>query len=714
MKLPFLSQSDNKKECYLGIFLQEKKTTGYVYELSGNNIHILEQYSAEFSDGLKKLVEDIDDILFRLETDTNKKLKKTIFFVTSQYVDDSTKQIKKEYKGIIKSVVKELELEALGFIECYEAVSTLLSKKSGTQLNAILVELDKTITSITVFKNDKLAYNSSFMRSDSLSHDLTKIFNTVQSSTMLPSRIVLYPYYESRKELVHLINHKWDTDLFVQIPKIESLSEEDLSVGLSEIFASQILSDDTPISSTEEGDVEINQEDEKTQEKEELPKEEIIAQSVPVKNSSKKGNVMGFTVANDIVNNEIEENNLDQTAETEREVADEKNNEKTATPQRKSLDILSIMKTKLFLILVVILIVIGALLVGTEYLLHTVTVTISLPTKSIEKKLKLDASDLRIKTGSISADIAESQATTGKKDVGEKAKGEVTIHNFDDKDRVLTKGTLIQADGKKFTLDQEIKVASASVSSIGGNYVKQPGKTKASVTADAIGSNSNLDKGKQFSVSDFSSSLIFAVNEAAFSGGTQRQAQTVAKKDLEDLKSKALDEGKKKGLDQMRKEVSADQQIIESLTEQTLDDIKYSKEVGDEAKEVSVKAKVTTSYSTYSDNELKQAVQKSFQSEVASGFKLTEDKITANIKNASKDKEDTKLTVDAKGISVKEVSKDLIQSKLAGKSKDEVDSFMKSDLKAVDYSIDNRLEFFPFSNWIPFFKKNIKIEIKSS
>src|SRR4051812_46525470 len=113
MNLPFFSKHTGTREYYLGILLQETKVTGFVFELNGSNISIISQHHTKYSNNWTNITEDLDDILFRLETDSNKKLKKTIFFVSSLFVEDSTKEIKKEYKLIIKKLVKELELEPL-------------------------------------------------------------------------------------------------------------------------------------------------------------------------------------------------------------------------------------------------------------------------------------------------------------------------------------------------------------------------------------------------------------------------------------------------------------------------------------------------------------------------------------------------------------------------------------------------------------------------
>ena len=54
------------------------------------------------------------------------------------------------------------------------------------------------------------------------------------------------------------------------------------------------------------------------------------------------------------------------------------------------------------------------------------------------------------------------------------------LHNFEDNEKSFPKGTVLETGGLKYSLDQEVKVASASVITIEGGLVKQPGKVKAS------------------------------------------------------------------------------------------------------------------------------------------------------------------------------------------------------------------------------------------
>jgi hypothetical protein len=733
MNLPFFSKKTIHSDNYLGLFLQENKVTGYVYELDGKRIKILAEHSAEYSNNFENILEDVDNLLFRLETDSNKKLKKTIFFLSSFFIDIETKEIRREQKHVIKSLVKQLELDPLGFIECYEAVAALLTKKENMPLSAILVELDKNIASVFVYRNGKQMQTRTFKRTSGLIGDLSTVFAELNGVSRLPARIILYPFKESHRELVHLINHKWDEEVFVQIPRIEAFSEEDFSTALSEIFASQMMDEVPSVTATtaEMPEQEHLPEKEVTeaeveQHLEDLAEKKGEVSSPPVPSEAPK-QVMGFMVGKDVTEGAESTNmDLEQRFEEEREkeeetgedVQDEVEEPKEAVisqPKKKGgakIPVFAMPRLQfkaLPVIIGVAVIAIALLFFGAEYFFHKAVVTVVFPSKEVMKELEVTEDDIAIKTGSISAEVNESKSTTGKRDIGEKAHGEVTISNFDDKDKTIGKGTILTANNKEFTLDQEVKVASASFNT--DNTAKLPGKAKGSITASTIGPDSNLDKGTKFLVQGLSSSLFFGINDSALTGGSKRQVQTVAKVDLDALKTKALEEGKQQGLDQLREKTSAEQQLISDLTTQELAETDFSKEVGDEASQLSLKATINTTYYSYSASEMKKFLQKALDTETPAGFILPQEKVSYTIKKAT-NTTGIKLDVESKGTALKQVAREDIDKDLTGKSSQKVEEILKSKYGAKDYKITNKgISLFP---WMPMFKNNIEINVSSN
>ena len=127
MQFPFFSKKIKKESYYLGIFLKEEEGILLVIKQSLTGAFLQEKEKFNYSDGWENLANDIDEKLYRIEKKLDYQFSKTIFFVYSHLVDDKTGDIRKPYLQKIKDLVKNLGIEAIGYIECYEAISSLIA-----------------------------------------------------------------------------------------------------------------------------------------------------------------------------------------------------------------------------------------------------------------------------------------------------------------------------------------------------------------------------------------------------------------------------------------------------------------------------------------------------------------------------------------------------------------------------------------------------------
>ncbi len=117
---------------------------------------------------------------------------------------------------------------------------------------------------------------------------------------------------------------------------------------------------------------------------------------------------------------------------------------------------------------------------------------------------------------------------TGKKDVGEKASGSVTISNCSDSDDItIPSGTAVSSDGLNFITVSAVGVDGAKL--VGGNCV--PGKGTVTVSAQNVGEEYNLKKNRIFTVAGQNSG-VSATNSNAFAGGSKRQVTVVSDSDV--------------------------------------------------------------------------------------------------------------------------------------------------------------------------------------
>ena len=93
----------------------------------------------------------------------------------------------------------------------------------------------------------------------------------------------------------------------------------------------------------------------------------------------------------------------------------------------------------------------------------------------------------------IDLNFSESISTTGQKETGDKAKGEITIFNKADKIQNISKGTIMTDNSnKKYELLTSVQVPASSFN-LGSGTITM-GQTKANAIASDIGSEFNLNK----------------------------------------------------------------------------------------------------------------------------------------------------------------------------------------------------------------------------
>lgn len=693
MQFPFFSKNKSKAHYYLGILLAEGHGTVLIMKLNKEMLTLEETENFQYSNGWENLTEDIDAVLSLLEKKGKYSLKETIFFVYSHLIHLQTKQIKRPYLEKIKYAVKNLDLKALGFIECNEALVQFMQKKEELPLTATLVEIDSSEVSIYVYNGGKNIYSGTIAHTQDIIADLQSIFNQLKGDTLLPSRMIVYGAQAMTHDMSKIAGHKWGEDLFVQIPRVEFLKEPDIIDSLTTIFEEQLLNP---------------------------TKEEPTVQSQPApKVGEPPKEVMGFMINQDVPAETDKKTQYVTSVPQQTVVNDSQEDilEEVPSQPKKSFSLPhmpSLRFGKFLLPLIGLIIIIGGLFLN-EYFLHTAVLTVFLPSQTLNKNIQIktvandDTANLRVYLATDSADLTASMATTGKKDIGEKAKGEVTLHNFDDKEKIFVKGTTIDSAGIKFVLDDEVKVASASLASDGS--AKLPGKNKGKVTAAVIGSEGNIDKGKRFTIEDLPSSIYFAINDNSFSGGTKKTVAIVSKKDTDDLKKKVLTQAKGNNSQDSKTKFSGDQKPLESLTQTNLESANFSKDVGEEAKEVSLKAKVSTVYYYIKDSEVKKMITDELQTDLPENNKLQEDKLSYKIENLAKKDSTISFDLSAEAKAVKAVDSTAITKDVVFKNKNSLNGIVKDKYGGTGYQLDIHEPIPVLSNYLPLFKKNITIKI---
>ncbi len=660
IKLPFFQKPKTNKKWYLGLFLKEYEGMGIAMSWENGQMRIVEKEKFIYSDGWENLTQDIDDLLAKMEQRLGNQFTDTIFFVYSHFIDEKTNDIKKPYLSQIKELVKSLELRALGYIECYEAVVGFLEKREEMPLTAIVAELDKTQISVFVYKGGRIIHKKILERTHNLVDDLLSSFEPLKGNIFLPTRIILYNSKDLDDESTKILTHRWSEDYFVQIPRVEVVKDEEVVTGLMNIFQNQINEREESVA---------------TEESVPAPKE-----------------VMGFVVGEDV------EEKPEKTKKETNIKVNVKDKISQIIPKNINFRLPSFKISGKIPVIIGLVIILSALF-ADQYFLHKAQVKLLLPFQSINKSLSVD---IPVRIATMSADISESVATTGSKEIGDPAHGSVVIRNFSNQLKTFSQGTKISAGGISFTLDSDVKVASASLSPDGSSMLSGAGNAK--VTATAIGPEGNLAKDQRFTIDGLPDATYFAVSDSIFSGGSKKEVQTVAEKDIENLKAMAL------------KQAPSPQTgngLIPSLTKTSLENPIFSKEIGEEATDINLKAKVDSIYYMYDKNELLNKLSALITPEIRRDYSLDKNHIGYHIDNAKISGEiaTVKITFDAKAM--QNINTNEIINMIKGKSQNSVGTLLKNNYQIHGYELHVK-EPLPFlNNYLPFIGKNITVTISS-
>ncbi len=680
----FHKTTTGKKEHYFGLILKEEEGLGMLLEIDQDQKKIkkIDEKKFVYSNSWEQIIEDVDEILYELENTNKTRVEKVIFFLYSHLVDQKSKEIKKPYLDKIKNLAKKLELKPLGFIEHHEALSLYLNQKEEAPLTSVIVELDKSSVSLFMYKGGALIFCDSIAKTEDLIIDLETIFNKTKGEIILPSRIIIFNSGELEDESNKIINHLWKEDLFIQIPRVEVLNYEELKEALLFSFSQQVFKEGKP--------------------------------NIIEKKKQEEKDVLGFMIGKD-----IREAVKDQF--TEDKIVGP-NFVLPATFKLPEFFIKFRSRPQTSFLVLIGLVLILASIFSVLFYLHKASLVVYFQGKKIEKELNIvgsfkvssQKSELLIKKISEIVEEEDSLNTTGKKTIGEKARGEVTIYNSGLAEKEFKKDTALTAsNGIKFFLDVDVKVASASQSlTSDGNLLTVTGKTKAKVTADEIGPLGNIDKNEKLKIDDFALNLFFALPNASFSGGNKQELQTVSKEDMKKLKDLLTEKIKKAGNSIVKNKLK-DDQIIEKLTKTETVGENYSKELGEETKNFSLNIKSKVTFYTFNKNNMKQVILNSLSSLIDPNYVLSQDNINYSLKKAEEKDQKVVLTTDISAKTIVKIDKKQLMNELMGKSLNELEKRVKEKFKAKGYEVKIKTNLPFLKSRLPFFEKNIDLVIKS-
>ncbi len=762
MKLPFLKlfEKKEKSEHYLAFLLRHEKVIAVIFEQTGTAARVIGEGEAHFQNnieeaGFEELLSVSDKAISKAEENVSKDSGdlKTLFGLKEVWIQED--KIKKEYLERLKKLGDELGLSPIGFMTITEAITNFLKKEEGIPLTAILAEIGKAYVSVSLVKAGKILETKSSEIHDNPAFTTDVLLKHLEIPDVLPSKMILYNG-EDEDLSQKFIAYKWSKALpFLHLPQIVTLPKgfdaKAILQGAATKMGFEIISEG-PLKTTEE--------------KEEIPsfeKMEFKEEISPLTGKEEEINFVenedsvekfGFFENEDVVNlppakKEIEE--IEEKEETdihsvpltaveqhdeyeEEEYQEEKSRKKSGfkknplgflgffkhfkLPKNKGLILL--FKNKVIAIPILIILAILILYIVSFFTLKT-TVVLTLNPKLEEQKQSVTFSseptdvDEKIIFGNFietSLEDSISTSTTGKKETGEKAKGEVTFYSRFTSKKTISKGTVLTSSNDiDFILDDDVNIASSSA-----DASEDPSTAKGKVTAKNIGKESNLPSGAKFTVGNLSSGDIIAKNENAFSGGTKKEITVVDKEDREKLLTEIVKSLEDKALEELEKKINSIEDILLPIViSSSIEKETFDKKVDDEASKLNLKATVLFQGLSYSKKDLISFTKSLLNKELLGKMEIDEKNIIVDVEDIKKKDEDTNkvsASLKIKAPLLPSLKKEELAKSITGKTNEEAKNMLLDISQVVDVDINYSLPIPFLTNSLPKFSNNIEIVTK--
>lgn len=727
MKFPesftqLISKTKDTTEYYFSLILSRDGASVAVWSIGANNDLLIASvsYGEIHDDTWDERVRVVDQLLSQAEDKARSSfpISKTVFGLPAAYLT-AEGDISNDIRLHLKKLSKLLELNPVGFVPLTQAIAFSLKKNEGIPASVILVNCTKETITVSLYRVGVCVREQTRDVNESVALSLEEFLTDDKDGDVLPSRILLYGFNTEILSHVRgtLLKHQWTSRAnFLHFPKIEIIEHEDLLRAVSLSGSSELTSsigEDKEIADSNESSTVVAQPEENISEEVEKNDEPVQSMHVSSEDDEDVENV-------EVVGAQALGFGAEDVVDTHPKI-------RFASTIRSSLlSFMEYVKRIRFPRfeksiqgaggIIGVILLFGLL----YYFIPRATVTVLvLPTQqsetaiiTVDPNATIVDSNTKIipgQTQELSLSSKKTIPVTGKKNVGDPAKGTVTFYNKITSERILKKGTIITAKGISFSLDEEVKIASAtSVLNIDGE-TKTFSKKEGLVTAVDIGSEGNVSAGSEFAIKDISSSSVLGRNEQAFTGGVSREVTVVSRADYDGAVKTLTDEIVRKAKEQLLSEVGGNRLIEQTIKTKVIEK-QFDKELDQEAKEFSGSLTASVSGIVIRDEDVRSLLVALITPKVPAGYTLESGKTDVSI-GAVQVKKDGKITVSAtvSAVALPIISKEGLQKTLAGKAVPDALEYLKSIVGVA--GAEFRIVLSPTNKRLPINKANITISL---
>lgn len=741
--IPFLTKKIST-QYFLALFFETSKVGAILFKEQDKSLEVLT--SAEVTVyldalSLEELIVACDKVISNIESTLpeDATLEKTIFIVPHTWVEEG--KIIAEKLSQLKKISQELALTPMGFIISIEAIIAYLQMKNGAPVSGIFVEVAKRIINIFIVRGSNVIDFKSGQFGESVEAAVEDLLSKVTKLDVLPPKIYLLHNKEAEAISQRFLSHHWTKDLpFLHLPQVSILDKnferEAIINGISTQLDVKVVGDigeSIEVAGYEEElvekgdefgfamDEDIASETVKQQLDKKEKKSEVVADNFEFKSDE---DVDVATVKHYQDSSETAESDYEE------DIVVEENKQKSIKGMGSYVSMLftpntilsfanNVRSVRKFLIPFIAFVLVVVLLISYYSFFLKVKVIIVTDQRSFSENAlditfttdgesSFEEGVLRVKTIQELVEGEQSQETTGSKDTGEKATGEVTIFNKTESPKQFSSGTKITSSNNlEFTLDEAVSIASTS------SFSTSFSNAKVKVTASSFGKEYNLPSQTNFTVEGYSASDIFARNEQAFSGGSKKEIRVVSRSDIKTLEETLVERLFEKAMEQAKENLSEDEALIPIYIGYEFKEKEFDKDINDQANNVKLTGSILYTLGSYNESELLDFVSSSEDVDVPDDFKLSDSDSSVKISNIVQEDNQISAKLSFKAVFKPQLDEENIPQLVAGKGTDEAISKLQEvqGVSSVIIEYENAIPFLP--KIIPLNKNNITLEFES-
>ncbi len=337
---------------------------------------------------------------------------------------------------------------------------------------------------------------------------------------------------------------------------------------------------------------------------------------------------------------------------------------------------------------------------------HTAEVKLSVNSQPLTKSVAVkvvkdgetnaDAKTLKGHAVTSTVTTVEKAETTGEKEIGEFASGEIRIFNKTTTEKEFEKGEVLNYSENdldlQFELDEDVTVPAATEAKEDeGVPVITAGEASANIVALQIGEDSNLDKDTDLVFDDYDEDDFTAQVKEDLSGGKTDTIKVVTQEDLDALVLAATTKTTENASKDMQP--GAGKKLIEGSTTTTISSEEFDKEVDDEAEEVILTQSATASGLAYATSDLDTILDNLLEDFIPEGYVLSaqdkeiEVEILGNADTTVLNDTEADLQVTIKTFVIPDINEDELKQNLVGKSLTDAQNMLSEIRNITTYEL---------------------------